>query len=441
MDFFGPADAPNAVTVRPGDARSFPSADSWFRDCSTPAADDGTDIQAAWLNSLAAGLRALARANGGTVADPTVKIVPENGLDDNLLIKAIQHLIQRGQPTFALDTGAANALVVTLSPAPPELKDGMQIRVRVAHDVTGPSTINPNGFGNKPIVHGDGAPLAALDMRAGQSAVLEYYGGSFQLVGAPINVLTQNATYYVNSATGSDANNGLTSGAAFATVQHALDVVAKYNVNGFTVTIIVAGGTYTPIVSRPINGSGLIVIQGASSFIHSTSGSAITLRDAGYQITGVKVQADAAGAGDAGFGLRVQGNGSCSIANIDFGFCAGGHMVAEEGGGIGIGGFSPSDYINISGNAPAHLTANNSGTIILNAPTLNIIASVAMSTAFAYASGCSNINGSYSSITGAAPTGSKFLADLNAVINSNGAGPTSWPGTVAGTAQRGGQSV
>jgi hypothetical protein len=182
-DILGPANAPNAVQLRPTEYRTFSSTlDSWFKDCSSDTADDGTDIQAAWLNGIAAALRSVARGNGVTIADPTVKIVPEDGTDDNILIKSIQQLIQRGLPNYADDAGTANSIVVTLAPALIEYKKGLRVAVKIAVDNTGASVININGLGNKPILM-SGLALAAGVMRAGNICLFSFDGTSFQLIG------------------------------------------------------------------------------------------------------------------------------------------------------------------------------------------------------------------------------------------------------------------
>ena len=75
-------------------------------------------------------------------------------------------------------------------------------------------------------------------------------------------VLTANATYYVNSATGSDSNPG-TALLPFATPQHAINVVASYDYAGlYAPTIIIADGTYVggwiipTLVGGPVTGIG-----------------------------------------------------------------------------------------------------------------------------------------------------------------------------------------
>jgi hypothetical protein len=65
-DILGPANAANAVTVDPGESRIFGGTDSWFKDCTSPAAVDGTALQAAWLNGILRQLRTAIRDAGVT---------------------------------------------------------------------------------------------------------------------------------------------------------------------------------------------------------------------------------------------------------------------------------------------------------------------------------------------------------------------------------------
>lgn len=177
-DIFGPANAANAVTVRPGDTRSFGLIDTFFKDCTSTTADDGTDIEAAWLNAITAILRALARGNGLTGAGSA--IVAENNADDNILLEAIQHLIQRNKPRFAVDVGTTNTVAVTVVPAPAELIAGMTLCVKVAASNTGASTANVNGT-VKPIKRPDGRALMKGDLLAGGMACLSFDGTNWQL--------------------------------------------------------------------------------------------------------------------------------------------------------------------------------------------------------------------------------------------------------------------
>lgn len=65
--------------------------------------------------------------------------------------------------------------------------------------------------------------------------------GNLSVIGR--EVLSADRTYFV-SLSGSDSNSGLTAGAAFLTVQHAVDVVASLDISIYTVTIQIADGDY-----------------------------------------------------------------------------------------------------------------------------------------------------------------------------------------------------
>lgn len=79
-DLLGFANALNAVTARPADARVFGAVDTWGKNCSAPGANDGTQITADYLNGVLAQLRRAIRGMG----------VTENNADDDMLLKAIQ---------------------------------------------------------------------------------------------------------------------------------------------------------------------------------------------------------------------------------------------------------------------------------------------------------------------------------------------------------------
>lgn len=79
QDIFGPA-SQNAVTVRPADSRTIAAIDTWFKNCSSAGAQDGTRIDAAFLNFMLGNMRAATRGMG----------VPDDAADDLLLLKAIQ---------------------------------------------------------------------------------------------------------------------------------------------------------------------------------------------------------------------------------------------------------------------------------------------------------------------------------------------------------------
>lgn len=181
-DILGPANAEFAVTVRPSETRAFGPDDTWFRDCTSDTVEDGTDIEASWLNAVVAALRAVHRANGNTGAGAPV-VAEDNA--DGALLAAIQHMMQRRQYDYAADTGAANALVVTLAPALAEYKARHALRVLPAFDNTGSATINVNGRGLRSILRWTGEALRARDIRAGVELWLVDDGAQYRALNAP----------------------------------------------------------------------------------------------------------------------------------------------------------------------------------------------------------------------------------------------------------------
>ena len=90
--------------------------------------------------------------------------------------------IQDESYTYAADTGAANAYVVTLSPVPASLVAGLEVAFKAANTNTGASTLNVNSLGATPIKKLDGATaLTSGDIVAGQIVTVVYDGTNFQM--------------------------------------------------------------------------------------------------------------------------------------------------------------------------------------------------------------------------------------------------------------------
>lgn len=102
-------------------------------------------------------------------------------LTDSVSFKQLQN--SAGQ--YAVDSGAADAYVISLSPAPSAYATGMTIKVKISATNTGASTINANALGAKAIKKADGVTdLAAGDLQANQIYILTYDGTNFQVTGA-----------------------------------------------------------------------------------------------------------------------------------------------------------------------------------------------------------------------------------------------------------------
>jgi hypothetical protein len=174
----------------------------------------------------------------------------------------------RGQAVnFIADTGAVNALVVTLTPTLAAYTVGLPIRVRVLFTNTGPATINA-GPGIVPIKRATGAALQAGDLSAGQIAALVFDGTNFQLEnftgiggggGTTTNNFTVKIPYVADSSSTaniiqapfSPAITSLTPGDPF--------LIKLANTNTGPVTLIVNG--LTGFALRARDGSALIANQ------------------------------------------------------------------------------------------------------------------------------------------------------------------------------------
>lgn len=84
---------------------------------------------------------------------------------------------------YAIDTGTANAKVVTLNPAPSAYKDGMAITFKNNIQNTGSVTINVNGLGARAVLKSNGNALSSGNLKAGIPYTLRYNGTNFILQG------------------------------------------------------------------------------------------------------------------------------------------------------------------------------------------------------------------------------------------------------------------
>jgi hypothetical protein len=433
-DILGPANAVGAVTTRPVDERTYGALDSWFADCTSATAEDGTDIRASWYNGITAALRSLWRSNG-KLADNVTPVVAELGSADDALVRAVQYLIQRGQAVFAVDTGTASALVVSLAPAAVEYKDGLSLRVVAKYGPTGPSTINVNGLGVVPIIHTNTlAPTAAGEWVAESVLDLTLRNGSFRLTSASEGRPTLNAsrTYYVQAApAGNDANDGLTTGTPFATWQHAADTIKKLNLNGWAVTVQGLGGTYSAGcgVAGPFFGGGAVTFVGSGDLIVTPSGCAFE-SDYGAEFSvgaGITVQSTDAANG----AIKAQFGGTINISgDVHFNACTGFQIGALDGGNIRL----RSGYT-VNGGGAAHIQLQGQGRVTVDTagpitpgfgPGIHYGGAFLICRSLSYA-----LLGAYHP-SASSVTGARYAVGGNAVIDVQGQGPTFLPGDAAG---------
>jgi hypothetical protein len=245
-------------------------------------------------------------------------------------------------------------------------------------------------------------------------------------------------TFYVNHASGSNSNDGLTSGSAFATIQKAIDVIeANIDclVNG--PTIQVANGTFTEnnvVHTKRLMGNHVIYIAGDGAtpsncvWQCAAGQTCFTARDwSGVILNGFRFK-QASGSGATL--ISASQHGIVDVWNIDFGDCAGGiHVSAVNGGSVG---YVTGASVAISGTSYAYHWYIASESCLICAGTSSYAVSAATFTAF-----CSNQGGSLTlaGVTfsgagaGSGSTGTKFIVVQPSTMILGG---VTMPGATAG---------
>lgn len=244
-------------------------------------------------------------------------------------------------------------------------------------------------------------------------------------------ILTANRTYYVRTD-GDDANDGLsnTSGGAFLTVQHAVDVVMSLDIRTHNVTIQLADGTYSDptLVNGPWLGSGTVTLLGNTAHPENvilSAPSQITIwvrRDGRLVISGFEL------ASGAGHGLQVDTGSSVLLgAAMRFGSCGEYQLCAGHGGVIE--GF---DNYTIAGNAWGHILCLGNSFIRIANNTVTLTGTPAFSVGYIEASR-SGIVDYYGNTFSGSATGKRFNGYALGNIFTNYGGASYLPGNAAGT--------
>lgn len=340
-DILGPTNAANSVTSRPADTRAgaFGGTDTWIKDCSSQAAQDGTALMAGWFNSIIANLRALVRGNGNLLSSAPV-VAEDNA--DTMILRAVQQLIQRGQANYAVDVGVADALVINPTPALEEYKAGVPflvLKTGAANATTTP-TINASSLGLKTIVARDGAALSPGDLPANGLLWFACDGTNVRLLGSGGSLsLTQ-----INSVPSVPRG-----GAEFTTAGvHSFTVPA--GITRVFAEVVGAGGSGGSSAGVWFGGSG-----GGGGYanlaIAVTPGQVITVTVGAGGAAVAPGGGNGNNGGSTSFGPYVSATGGGGGANSP----TAGAAVVGGSGGVGSGG--ASNLIGAAGNA-----SNSSGT-------------------------------------------------------------------------------
>jgi len=255
--------------------------------------------------------------------------------------------------------------------------------------------------------------------------------------------LTAPITFYV-SPSGNDANNGLTTGTAWASITHAYNYIRdRIDLNGFQATVQLADGIYSSgVCSFPCVGPA-VKIQGnladASKVVVNGVGVPAILTEAGAQIQCFNFTVTATGpAGDYGaVGAGLFAGAACGIVfeNMRFGACSLAHIFSNPSGVITVGRVGV--LYDIVGAAPTHLYSSGGFCGIADAH-ISIAGVPSFTSGFAYIGQAGLVHGWNCTFTGTA-TGPRYNVWGNGIIQTNAAGPNYFPGNSAGVASTGGQ--
>lgn len=351
---------------------------------------------------------------------------------------------QAGKWIYAADSGSVNALVVTLAPIPAAYVAGMALRIKAANSNTGATTLNVNGLGSKAVVRRDGSMLRDSDVISGAVQEYVYDGTSFQLVSASGRAaLVRNVDLYVNGSLGNDANDGTAniSGKALATIQKAIDVAFSYPPSQYVITVHVADGTYDWFLT-PTYGGPPIVVDGNSTtpsnvvVVGTSAPESCVLVQGPNTLTAKNLKVQAAGSGKRG--LCAKQGGSLFTENTVSGAISG-EVFAAFGGGSTV---YPGNHT-FSGDCGTFWYATNTSYIPFRTGVVFTFSTTITVTYGAFVNDCGVIQADIpppSFVNPGNVTGQKWIAQLNGVINTQGAG-TYFPGTVSGASATGGQYV
>ncbi|MCM0751954.1 hypothetical protein DEA98_13745 [Brucella pseudogrignonensis] len=94
--------------------------------------------------------------------------------------------VQSGKWSYGVTSGSANALTLSISPAPQAYVAGLIVRARISttNTAAGP-TLNVNGLGAKPIRYSNGRDVFAGELASGRDAFF-YYDGSVFILANPM---------------------------------------------------------------------------------------------------------------------------------------------------------------------------------------------------------------------------------------------------------------
>ena len=272
-----------SVTVTSGTGALFPSpsASQYFVASFTDAAT-GLLHEIVWVTNVTGDTLTIVRGQEGTTALPwsSGDIIANQMTAGQLELLTQPTSLQAQTTNSAVDSGSANAVVITLSPAPANLAAIELAPIRVKKSAaanTGATTINVNSLGATSIVNPNGTAMASGQLPANCIFEVSYDGTNFQLLSittspstSPVTsvfgrtgaVVQQSGDYTIGEITGAGALASLGVGTGLTSSGGNLNVTNVYTtgVKGFV------HWTWSGLVLTIVSSSGL------TSFTRSSTG-------------------------------------------------------------------------------------------------------------------------------------------------------------------------
>ena len=248
------------------------------------------------------------------------------------------------------------------------------------------------------------------------------------------DALTADRTYHVSTSGDDAANDGLSAGAPFQTIQHAYGVIKTLDLAGHTVTIQCASSeTFTAglAIDAPWLGGNIVFDAGGSTI--ATTGACVAT---GATLPGTLTVQNVVLTSSGGNELQHYGPGTVKIgAAVNFGACLSGAQVS-----VGV----PGAYVQfqvaytISGGANWHFFVGHGAFAGANGIAVTLSGSCAFGGSFAFVYACGVFEGGGMLFTGTA-IGKRHDVQMNGVCSTGGGGAGYFPGSLAGTTAASGQ--
>lgn len=353
IDVLGPAST-NAVTVRPDRTNIRGATNTWFKDCSDPSLDDGTQFSADWFNDVLAQLRTTFVSASITLdnGDDMLWRAILAAIPSDLITTAVTKTVGVGQdfPTLAdafiwatrYKITSTGSLKLQLTGAVHSITGGISLAHANSDRIRIEGAALVGGF---PAIGsftqtGSSAPARASDTASNLGMLRSHIPTEIRFAGAAGMSLVTDGFNLVNLLITGDGSN--TSGIV-AYANCALSGVVLAGFGGYGLQVIQAGITIVGAMAAIGNGSANIQLGYGSSLLHA--GDVISLSSAG---NGVEV---------------VHG------ANFAYGNAGGGHLSSNRNANHGIYAVQQGAF---SFNADSEAKYNGgSGAMIANDSVLN----------------------------------------------------------------------